>query len=103
MRNGSRSHADGDGVGGVSLQLDRVRAGVFGGLNDLYRLLEILIVIGGELGDHIDRAARTDAALANVELRSSSRMTSETARAHQLKGFGGLTSRHRTPTHRNCS
>ncbi len=58
---------DRHGVRSVGLQLDRIRTRVFGGLNDANRLIEVLVVIGGELSNNVDGAARPDSVFADVQ------------------------------------
>ncbi len=54
------SVVEGDGVGGIGLQLDRVRAGLGGGVDQLQRPLQASIVVARQLGDHIGRTIRPD-------------------------------------------
>src|SRR5690606_23222188 len=42
-----------DGVGGIGLQLDRIRPGFLGFLNDFQRGLQAAIMVGGEFGDDV--------------------------------------------------
>src|ERR1700722_9576476 len=53
--------ADGDCVRSVGLQLDGVRTGVFGGMDNANGLIEVLILISGKLGDAIDGTSAADA------------------------------------------
>src|SRR5271156_2291596 len=53
--------ADRDCVCRVGLQLDRIRTGVFGGMDNPNRLIEVLIVISRKLGDAIDGTSAADA------------------------------------------
>ena len=53
-----RIAVDGDRVGGVGLELDRVGAGGVGAVDELDRGLEALPVVGRDLGDDVDRAGR---------------------------------------------
>lgn len=45
----------GDGVGGVGLQLDSIGAGLLRLLDDLHRGVELAVVVSGELGDDVGR------------------------------------------------
>ena len=56
-------------VRGVSLQLDGIRPGFFGGVHNALRLLKILLVVGGKLRDDVYRMAGADAALTDLEWR----------------------------------
>ena len=49
---------DGDRVCGVSLHFDRIRAGRSRGANEFNRCVEIVLMICGELGDHVNRMRR---------------------------------------------
>jgi hypothetical protein len=51
---------DGDGVGAIGLQLQRIGARGLGGFQDLQRALQAAIVIGRHLGDHIRRPVGAD-------------------------------------------
>src|SRR5271154_7015231 len=59
--------ADGDRVRRVGLHFYSVSSRFFAGLNQPDRVLKILVVIGGKLGDDIGRLARPDFSLSNCE------------------------------------
>jgi hypothetical protein len=42
------------------LQLDRVGARIFGGVNNANGLIEVLIMIGGKLGNNVNRLAASN-------------------------------------------
>src|SRR5277367_3306330 len=56
-----------DRVGRVSLELDRIRASVLGGMENPDRLIEILIVIGGKLGNDIGWAIGPNGLATNLD------------------------------------
>src|ERR1039457_717994 len=49
-----------DRVGRIRLQFHGIGASAFGGLDNADSLVEVLVMVRGELGDHIDRSASTD-------------------------------------------
>jgi hypothetical protein len=56
-----------DRVGCISLQLDRIGTRVFRRVKDANRLIEILIVIGGKLGDDVTRLAASNLTARKLE------------------------------------
>jgi hypothetical protein len=58
-----------DRVGRVGLELDRIRAGVLGGAKNPDRLIEVLIVVGGEFGNEINGLATSDLPASEFERR----------------------------------
>jgi SAM-dependent methyltransferase len=56
-----------DRIGGVGLEFDGVRSGIFGGMNDAYGLIKLLVVIGGEFGHDVNGAAVADLAACEFE------------------------------------
>jgi hypothetical protein len=50
------------------LQLNGVRAGLFGSLNDADGLIKILIMVGGKLRDYIHWLSRANRSVANLHL-----------------------------------
>ena len=51
MKNSPFGEVERHRVGGIGLQLERVRAGRGGGIDDRQRALERLVVVAGHLGD----------------------------------------------------
>ena len=62
---------DGDRVGRVGLQLDRVGAGRLGGVHHGERMVETAAMIGGKLRHHVGRLARANGAAGDVDFRLS--------------------------------
>ena len=58
-----------DRIGRVGLEFDRIRAGFLGGAKNPDRLIEILIVIGGKLGNDVNGTAVSDLAACEFEGR----------------------------------
>lgn len=55
----------GDGIGAIGLQFDRIGTRGFGGINNLERGFKLAIVIGRQLGDEVGRVVRADGASGN--------------------------------------
>src|SRR5271154_155997 len=61
--------SDGDRVGGVCLELDRVGPGLLRDANELLGLFESLVVVGRNFGDDVSGPARADGPSLNGKLR----------------------------------
>src|ERR1700689_3805114 len=85
-------------IGRVSLQLDRFGTGILGGANDLYRLVKILMMIRRNLGNHIDRIARSDRSLPDFNLLGHASILLQTNGAYQFKRLGCSTSDDTAPS-----
>src|SRR5271170_498606 len=59
--------ADRNRVWRIGLYFYGISSGFLARLNEANRLVEVLIVIGGKLGDHVYRLIRSDFAVANCE------------------------------------
>src|SRR5579871_106962 len=66
-----------DRVGSVSLELDRVRTGTLRFLNEADRFREILMVIRGELRDHVGLMSGADQSIADFQIRCHPEFSSE--------------------------
>ncbi|MNZ87020.1 hypothetical protein D3C78_1058670 [compost metagenome] len=65
-----RVAVEGDGVGGVGLQLDGVGASLFRFLDDLQRGFQLAVMVGGKLGDDVRGCVGSDAAAGNADAGS---------------------------------
>jgi hypothetical protein len=60
---------DGDCIGGICLQLYRIRTSILGGVQQADRLLKVLIMIGRQLCYDIGRLFRSDSSSRNMDVR----------------------------------
>src|SRR6266702_2822719 len=58
----------GHGIRRIGLELDGIGASVLGRVNDFYRLVDALVMVGGHFRDHVYRMAVTDHSSADVDL-----------------------------------